>query len=284
MRSRLTSRVNTLRPRQNGRHFADDIFKRIFLNENILIPIKISLTFVPRGSINTIPALVQIMAWRRPGDKPLSEPMMVNLPTHICVTRPQWVKVGYITCHAIRRWMEDVISPSWNNVRLAMHTLGSDCIASGKSLKRLQTKRRLLLCVCIADITQASRIDYSFPKHLTNSETAQLLSYTEYMQGQWAEEPMMLIFSPKNHTRPVGHPKVRNLLCHIVLSIFPTSARSLPSHWRNYITAPVLVKHLWSTYVNEYTSLPHTNAETNTKLRQHKYVACRNSRIMCLFV
>ena len=40
----------------------------------------------------TIPALVQIMAWRRPGDKPLSEPMMVSLLTHICVTRPQWVK------------------------------------------------------------------------------------------------------------------------------------------------------------------------------------------------
>ena len=32
------------------------------------------------------------MAWRRPGDKPLSETMMVRLPTHICVTRPQWVK------------------------------------------------------------------------------------------------------------------------------------------------------------------------------------------------
>ena len=32
------------------------------------------------------------MAWRRPGDKPLSEPMMVSLPTHICVIRPQWVK------------------------------------------------------------------------------------------------------------------------------------------------------------------------------------------------
>ena len=31
------------------------------------------------------------MAWRRPGDKPLFEPMMVSLPTHICVTRPQWV-------------------------------------------------------------------------------------------------------------------------------------------------------------------------------------------------
>ena len=45
-------------------------------------------------TVNNIPALVQIMAWHRPGDKPLSEPMMVRLPTHICVTRPQWVKMG----------------------------------------------------------------------------------------------------------------------------------------------------------------------------------------------
>ena len=68
---------NTLRPRQNGRHFADDIFKCIFLNENIWISIQISLKFVPKGPINNIPALVQIMAWRRLGDKPLSEPMIV---------------------------------------------------------------------------------------------------------------------------------------------------------------------------------------------------------------
>ena len=84
--------VNTLRPRQHGRHFPDDVFKCIFLNENIWIPIKISSKFVPEGSISNIPALVQIMAWRRPGVKPLSESMMVGLPTHICVTRPQWVK------------------------------------------------------------------------------------------------------------------------------------------------------------------------------------------------
>ena len=44
--------LNTLKPRQNGRHFADDIFKGIFLNENVLIPIKVSLTFVPKGPIN----------------------------------------------------------------------------------------------------------------------------------------------------------------------------------------------------------------------------------------
>ena len=84
--------LNTLRPRQNGRHFADGIFKCIFVNENVWIPIKISLTFVPQVPINNIPALVQIMAWHRPGDKPLSGPMMVRLPAHICVTRPQWVK------------------------------------------------------------------------------------------------------------------------------------------------------------------------------------------------
>ena len=85
--------LNTLRPRQNGRHFSDDSFKCIFLNENVSIAIKISLKFVPKGPINNIPALVQIMAWRRPGDKPISEPMMVSLPTHICVTRSQCVKV-----------------------------------------------------------------------------------------------------------------------------------------------------------------------------------------------
>ena len=69
---------------ENGRHFPDDVIKWIFFNENVLILINNSLKFVPDGPINNIPALVQIMAWRRPGDKPLSEPMMVRLPTHIC--------------------------------------------------------------------------------------------------------------------------------------------------------------------------------------------------------
>ena len=68
---------NTLRPRQNGRHFPDDIFKGIFVNENLWLSLKISLKFVPNVRIDNIPALVQIRAWRRPGDKPFSEPMMV---------------------------------------------------------------------------------------------------------------------------------------------------------------------------------------------------------------
>ena len=52
-----------MRPRQNGLHFPDDIFKCIHLNENAWIAIKISLKFVPTVSINNIPAMVQIMAY-----------------------------------------------------------------------------------------------------------------------------------------------------------------------------------------------------------------------------
>ena len=59
-------------------NLADDTFKYKFVIEKVLISIKISLKFAPKGPINNIPALVQIMAWCRPGDKPLSEPMMVQ--------------------------------------------------------------------------------------------------------------------------------------------------------------------------------------------------------------
>ena len=83
--------LNPLRPTQNDRHFADDTLNRIFLNENVRILIKISLKFAPKGPINNIPSLVQIMAWCRPVDKPLSEPMMLSLLTNKCVTRPLWV-------------------------------------------------------------------------------------------------------------------------------------------------------------------------------------------------
>ena len=104
-RSPIESKINTLRPRQNGRHFPDDIFKWISLIENVWISIEISLNFVPMGPINNIPALVQIMAWRRPGDKPLSEPMMVKSLTHINVTRPQWVNTNVSVVKTIVDWL-----------------------------------------------------------------------------------------------------------------------------------------------------------------------------------
>ena len=82
-----------LRPRQDRRYNADDIFKCILLNKNVWFPTKISLKFVSKGSITNVPPQVLIMALRRPGDKPLSEPMVVSLLTHICVTRAQWVRL-----------------------------------------------------------------------------------------------------------------------------------------------------------------------------------------------
>ena len=112
--------INTLRPRQNGPHYTDDIFKSIFLNEYVWIPIKISLRIVPKGPINNIPALIQIMAWRRSGDKPLSEPIIASLPTHICVARPQWVNLVTTQCfNGFMQKRHNSIASNWSYVTLA---------------------------------------------------------------------------------------------------------------------------------------------------------------------
>ena len=93
--------INSSLPGQNGKDFADNNFRCIFMNKKFCILIKIWIQFAPKGTIDTYPALVRIMAWCRPGDKPLSEPMATSdylnqwwliLLTHICTTRPQWVK------------------------------------------------------------------------------------------------------------------------------------------------------------------------------------------------
>ena len=55
---------------------ADGIFKCILFNENDRILIQISLKFVPRGPFDSKPTLVQVMAWRLTGDKPLCEAML----------------------------------------------------------------------------------------------------------------------------------------------------------------------------------------------------------------
>ena len=72
--TRLALSLNTLRPRQNGRHFPDDIFKHICLNESVRISTNISLNFVPRGPID-----YKLNQWGH------------SFLTPICVTRPQWV-------------------------------------------------------------------------------------------------------------------------------------------------------------------------------------------------
>ena len=80
----FTFYINTLRPRQDGCHFPDDILKCIFCNENAWILFTSALNFVPKGPINKIPSSVQIMAWRRSGAEPFSGPMMA-LFTDACM-------------------------------------------------------------------------------------------------------------------------------------------------------------------------------------------------------
>ena len=157
---------NTLRPRQNGRHFADDTFKHIFLNENVLISIEISLKFVPKGPVNNMRALVQIMAWRRPGDKPLSEPMMVRLPTHKCVTQPQWVKPGPFTTRSsvaqnrpMSQIPECICSISHNGAFWDMEQVHSGICELGQ-LHTPQVKHRLDLKLTNTPYVSSSLVGY----------------------------------------------------------------------------------------------------------------------------
>ena len=86
--------INTLGPKQNGRHFADDTFNRIFVNENVIIPNKFSPKFVPKGPINNSPALVQIMAWRRSGyDKTTRTAICFEHKTQYILIRAPYTRI-----------------------------------------------------------------------------------------------------------------------------------------------------------------------------------------------
>ena len=85
----LETYVDILRLRQNGRYCADDIFNHIFMNEKCFIFINISSKFVPRGSVNNIPVLVQMIAWCRQVTSHYLNPWYPSLLMHTCVTRPQ---------------------------------------------------------------------------------------------------------------------------------------------------------------------------------------------------
>ena len=65
-------------PGQNGRNFGRRHVQLYFFNESYRIPIQISLKYVPMSPIGNRPALVQVMAWHRSGDKPLPRAMMIQ--------------------------------------------------------------------------------------------------------------------------------------------------------------------------------------------------------------
>ena len=72
----------------------DDIFKSIFWNEPVWIPIKTVLKFLPRVPIDNELVLAQMMVLDRKAHRPLSEPvMMPYLPMHMWVSQPQWTRL-----------------------------------------------------------------------------------------------------------------------------------------------------------------------------------------------
>ena len=72
----FTRSFKALRPRQNGRHSAIDIFKLLFLSENILIFIDISPKLIPKVSIDNTLALVQSIALHLTGNEAIGELMV----------------------------------------------------------------------------------------------------------------------------------------------------------------------------------------------------------------
>ena len=88
MRPSTNMAINSSPPGQNARRFRDDIFRSIFVNEKLYTLIKISPRVVPKGTFDNKPALVQVMAWRRTGDKPLPEIVLTQFTdAHM---RHQW--------------------------------------------------------------------------------------------------------------------------------------------------------------------------------------------------
>ena len=77
-------------------HEPDNIFRWIFTNKKFCTLIKISLIFVSKGPIDNNPALVKIMAWRRIGDKPLSEPMLTWSTDAYMRHYGRWVKEHFV--------------------------------------------------------------------------------------------------------------------------------------------------------------------------------------------
>ena len=118
-----------------------------------------------KGRINNIPALFQTTAWRQPGDKPLSEPMMFRLPTHIGVTRSLWVdknttKLQVYYRHGLRSYWDvcpEIFSlVSWYAyyARLSVQVYASSTFSSGAECPSPLNKRHVGNCFDIIQLNQ----------------------------------------------------------------------------------------------------------------------------------
>ena len=84
----------TMRPRQNCRNLILQMtYQNLLYCRKIVLFIQILLKIVSKGPIYNKPTLVQMMAWRWVGNKPLSDQWWPGLLMHKCITRPKWVNV-----------------------------------------------------------------------------------------------------------------------------------------------------------------------------------------------
>ena len=77
--AKCSFRINTLRPQQNGHHFADSIFKCIFMKENVCILIDNLLKIVHEGPVDINSSLVYVVALNQTGGKPIPKPMLTKI-------------------------------------------------------------------------------------------------------------------------------------------------------------------------------------------------------------
>ena len=125
-----------------GRDKMATIFQTMFLNEfswmkMYVFWLNFHWNLLARDQLTS--TMVHIMAWRRPGNKPLSEPMMVNLLTDIWVTRPQWAKETLVKLES-KFYIQKKVFIVWN------------CPPFSSSLNELNftsIQYHLIICMCV---------------------------------------------------------------------------------------------------------------------------------------
>ena len=81
------------------------------------------------GPINNIPTMVQIIDWHWPGDKPVSEVMLIILLMHICITGPQWVKQLVMHMYQCEKTQFGLVV-SYDNINLCQNLLRQSLVVS----------------------------------------------------------------------------------------------------------------------------------------------------------
>ena len=176
----------------------DAIFKTtfsnaFFFNENVWYSNVIPPKFDPKVWINNIPALVQIMVWRRPGDKPLSYPMMFRLLTHICVIRPQWVKGMILHNDVTTTLPQNAFAYIYIHTFLAcsracaskVFSLRADCgrVIVYPGLKQWERPRHNIFGVCTwlaGGVCMSISANSSASKHLTVTKIVWKIAYVTF--------------------------------------------------------------------------------------------------------